>query len=133
METYLCSRCGKRLDSTMKVCPDCGALNPHNAEVIKEAAEQITREGKAVKRFSNGFSVVALIVGMGLFLFHIVALVSGPPSYLAWELFVGAVSGGFTAVVSIIGMVKNEGIGKAALISGGISLWALLMYAFLSF
>ena len=133
MDTYLCKYCGKKLDSSIRVCPDCGALNPHNEEVITEATKQVVQEYEATKKFTNGFSVVALIVGIGLFLFHMIMLVSDPPSYLAWELFVGAISGGMVVVLTTIGMVKNEGVGKAVLISAGISLWMLFMFAFISF
>lgn len=126
METWLCQRCGKRLDSSLRVCPACGALNPHNAEVVSEATEQIIRETKSMQKFMNGFSTVALIIGIALFVFHMIILISGS-SYSWGTAFVGAVSAGMVIVLTILGMTRNEGVGYAVLVSGGISLWMLVM------
>lgn len=126
METWLCQKCGQRLDSSARVCPACGALNPHNAEVVAEATEQVIKETKSMHKFTNSFSVVALIIGIGLLIFHMIILVSGS-SYSWGTAFVGAVSAGMVVVLTILGMTKNEGVGYAVLISGGISLWMLIM------
>ena len=133
METWLCNTCGTRIDASVRTCPTCGALNPHNEEIIAEVVQQVVQENKAARKFSAGFSVVSLIVGIALFIIHIVLLVSGGPFFLTWQLFVGAVAGGMAAVFSIIGLTKNEGVGKLVLISCAVSLWMLFMYAFISF
>lgn len=126
METWLCQKCGQRLDSSVRVCPACGALNPHNAEVVAEATEQVIKETKSMQKFTNGFSAVALIIGIALCVFHFIVLVSGD-SYSWGTAFVGAVSAGMVVVLTVIGMAKNEGVGYAVLISGGISLWMFIV------
>lgn len=131
--TWLCNYCGKRLDSTMRTCPDCGAVNPGNPQVMAQVASQVYAQNRAVKSFSIGFSVAALIVGILLFLIHMVLLTMDPPSYLIWEAFGGAASAAMIVVFSIIGLVKKEPVTKVILICGGVSLWALFMYVYLSF
>ncbi len=130
--TWLCERCGQRLDATMRTCPTCGAPNPGNQQVMNQYVQQVQRENRAVKSFSAGFSIVTLILGILLLLVHMVLLVSGPPIYLVWEAFAGAVSAGMMAVFSIIGLAKNEGVGKAVMICGGVSLWMLFMFVFIA-
>ena len=127
METYLCRQCGKRLDASTKVCPDCGSLNPHNLEVIAEVTEQQKSTEKAVKKFSNGMFTATLIAGLLFCIVHIVLLVSDPPSFLTAELFIGAVCGAMAAYFSVIGMTKKEGSMNAALITAGISFLLLIM------
>ena len=133
VSSRLCDRCGRRLDNTMANCPDCGAPNLGNPQVAAQFAHQVYAQNRSVKSFSIGFSVVSLIVGILLFLVHIVLLTMDPPSYLIWEVFVGAASAAMIVVFSIIGLAKKEPVTKAIVICGGASLWALFMYAFLSF
>ncbi|MDD6673810.1 MAG: hypothetical protein PUE46_07455 [Eubacteriales bacterium] len=40
MKTYLCNTCGKRLDDSIRICPDCGAVNYRNEDVIKDVTKE---------------------------------------------------------------------------------------------
>lgn len=125
METWLCKRCGERLDCSVRVCPSCGALNPHNAEVITESIKQTVKETKSIRKFSNSYSVVALIIGIVLCVIHVNILVSGS-SYSFGIAFIGTVSALMVVFLAILGLTKKENVGCTILIFFGISLWMLL-------
>lgn len=126
METWLCERCGEQLDCSVRVCPSCGALNPHNAEVITESIKQIAKETKSIRKFSNSYSAIALIIGIALFAIHVNILVSGFSHSFGFA-FVGTVSALMVVFLAVLGLTKKENVGCAILISCGISLWMRIM------
>lgn len=99
---------------------------------MAQFSQQMYQQNRATNSFSVGFSVVTLIIGIILFLVHMVLLVMAPPIYLLWEVFVGAVSAAGAAVFSIIGIAKKEPVFKVVGICCGTSLWMLFMYLFLA-
>ena len=131
MNTYLCKRCGCRLDETMRTCPTCGALNIINSEVLAEEVKQIEHQQKEIKKFSMGFLTVSLIIGLILFIVNISLFISD--SSMGIFGFIGAVSGGLAFVCSIISMTRIESAGKIIAISISISVWFLIMQLMFAF
>lgn len=65
MDSYLCQTCGKRIDDSVKVCPDCGTPNYKNKEVINDVAEEY-KDVKIIKSNSSSLSISTILIIIGI-------------------------------------------------------------------
>lgn len=126
MNTYLCQTCGTKIDSSQRICPSCGAINPHNKKVIAEVTKQVIEQKMAEKTFSNGFLFAAIIIGLVSFIASIILLTAGVPPFCMFEMCGCAVSSGVMIVFGIIGLTKKEDVLKGICITGAISIGLLI-------
>ncbi len=126
METYLCQICGTKIDSSQRICPSCGAINPHNEKIIAEVTKQVIEQKRAEKTFSNSFLFAAIIIGLALFIASIILLAVGVPPFCMFEMCGCAVSSGVMIAFGIIGLTKKEDALKGICITGAISIGLLI-------
>ena len=65
MKTYLCNTCGKRLVDSIRICPDCGAVNYRNEDVIKDVTKEKSNYHKIYAPVSI-HSIVSVLVAGGI-------------------------------------------------------------------
>lgn len=136
MDTFLCKNCGARMDNTMRQCPDCGAINYANVEVLKTVVENKQKEQKAVKRFSFGFVFVGLLFGIVFLCINIAVFLSGAETYLLFDFVISSIASIFLIAFSGVGLIKSErnyvpkGIFISFLVAAGslaLGAWLLLV------
>lgn len=136
MDTFLCKNCGARMDNTMRQCPECGAINYANVDVLKTVVENKQKEHNAVKRFSFGVVFVGLLFGIVFLCINIAVFLSGTETYLLLNFLISSIASICLIAFSGVGLIKSErnyvikGIFISFLVAAGslaLGSWILLV------
>lgn len=120
MEQYLCSKCGTKIDDSVKICPICGALNYKHSEIQELSHQEKIYEDKFSKKFSNTFLSISLIIGIIIFVVSFILMLTS-----IWSTFISAICGGVVIVLSVVGISKKEPVLRGIVIAIIISFFTL--------
>ncbi|WP_405354070.1 hypothetical protein [Ruminococcus sp.] len=126
METTLCKVCGRKLNPSDKVCPDCGTLNPNNDEVAQIETEKYTKQIKSINTYHCTVLMVTLLISVGLDIVDFSMLFNDKNS-ISFYLLIGLFFSGMGTVLSIIGIFKKENVNKLVYASIFVSIIMLLI------